>query len=196
MSFRRTTTARRALAAAAFTAGLVLTMTGCGGGGDEGDGKPKDPSASASAGKEDSAEPSRSADPGAQPIAESKDGDVTVSILTATRDEGGFVSVTGTVRNDGSGSWMAANWQSDERELAVNGGSLSGASLVDQQGKKKYLVLRDTTGRCLCTKFSRLRSGETATWYAQFPAPPQGTDSLSFQVGAMPPAPIDLTEGE
>ncbi|MET9493380.1 hypothetical protein [Streptomyces sp. NPDC006552] len=196
MSFRRTTTTRRALAAAAFTTGLVLAVGGCGGGGDEGDGKPKDSTTSASAGKGDSPEPSRSADPGGEALAESKDGDVTVSILTATRDEGGFVSVTGTVRNDGSGSWMAANWQSDERELAVNGGSMSGASLVDQQGKKKYLVLRDTTGRCLCTKFSRLRSGETATWYAQFPAPPDGTDSLSFQVGAMPPASIELTEGE
>ncbi|MER7199217.1 MULTISPECIES: hypothetical protein [unclassified Streptomyces] len=106
------------------------------------------------------------------------------------------MTVSGTVRNDGSSSWLGADWQSDERELAANGGSLSGASLVDEQGKKKYLVLRDTNGRCLCTKFSRLRSGESATWFAQFPAPPEGTTKVSFQVGAMPPAPVEISEGE
>ncbi|MFI0237229.1 hypothetical protein [Streptomyces sp. NPDC016845] len=197
MNFRRTTTTRRALAAAAMTTGLVLAVTGCGGDGDGGGEKPTASRTSAPADKGDDQAPSESStESGEQVLAESKDGDVTVSINSATRDQGGFVSVTGTVRNDGSGSWMAANWQSDETELAVNGGSLSGASLVDQQGKKKYLVLRDTTGRCLCTKFTRLRSGDTATWYAQFPAPPEGTTEVSFQVGAMPPAPIEITEGD
>ncbi|MEU6395017.1 hypothetical protein [Streptomyces sp. NPDC046939] len=197
MNFRRTTTTRRALAAAALTTGLVLAVAGCGGDGDGGGEKPKDSRSSTSADKGNDEQPSApSTESSDKVLAESKDGDVTVSINSATRDQGGFVSVTGTVRNDGSGSWMAANWQSDETELAVNGGSLSGASLVDQKGKKKYLVLRDTTGRCLCTKFSRLRSGDTATWYAQFPAPPEGTDEVTFQVGSMPPAPIEITEGD
>ncbi|MFJ8820381.1 hypothetical protein ACIREE_01205 [Streptomyces sp. NPDC102467] len=196
MNFRRTTTTRRALAAAAITTGLVLSAVGCGGDGGGGSGKPTGPSASASPDKGDGGQRPESADPSDKILAESKDGDVTVSITSATRDEGGFVSVAGSVRNDGSSSWMGANWQSDENELAVNGGSLSGASLVDQQGKKKYLVLRDTTGRCLCTKFSRLRPGASENWYAQFPAPPEGTTKLSFQVGAMPPAPIEITEGD
>ena len=80
---------------------------------------------------------------------------------------------------------------------AKNGGSVAGASLVDQAGKKKYLILRDTEGRCLCTRFARgSKPGESADWFAQFPAPPEGTTKVSFQVGSMPPASIELSEGE
>lgn len=196
MNLRRTTTTRRALAAVALTTGLVLSVAGCGGGdGGEKDSPKGSPKAS-SADKGDDAQPSSPESPADKVLAEAKDGDVTLTITSAVRDQGGFVNVAGTVRNDGSGSWMGADWQSDESELAVNGGSLSGASLVDQQGKKKYLVLRDTTGRCLCTKFNRLRSGDSASWYAQFPAPPEGTSEVTFQVGAMPPAAIEISEAE
>ncbi|WP_372348830.1 hypothetical protein [Streptomyces sp. KL116D] len=194
MNLRRTTTTRRALAAVAITTGLVLSVAGCGGDGDGG--QPKSSSTSAPAEKDTDPKQPESESPSDKTLAETKDGDLTVTITSATRDQGGFVNVTGTVRNGGNSSWMGAEWQSDERELAVNGGSLSGASLIDTQGKKKYLVLRDTTGRCLCTKFSRLRAGDSASWYAQFPAPPEGTTEVTFQVGSMPPAPIEISEGE
>ncbi|MFI7008987.1 hypothetical protein [Streptomyces sp. NPDC050145] len=195
MNLRRTTTTRRTLAALALTTGLLLSVAGCGGDGDGEEDSPKGSPTSASADK-DGGKPSSSETPTDQVLAESKDGDITVTITSAVRDQGGFVNVNGTVRNDGSRSWMGAEWQSEETELAVNGGSMSGASLVDQAGKKKYLVLRDTTGRCLCTKFTRLRSGDSASWYAQFPAPPEGTSEVTFQVGAMPPAAIEISEGE
>ncbi|WP_055569984.1 hypothetical protein [Streptomyces atriruber] len=197
MEIRRTATTRRAMTAVAITTGLVLTVAGCGGGGD--DEKPE------KAGRSSSAETDRGdeeAEKGGTPsadqvLAEAKDGDVGVRILSASRDGGGFVTVSGTVTNNGSRSWMGANWASDERELRSNGGSLSGAALVDNEGKKKYLVLRDTSGRCLCTKFNgRVKQGETASWFAQFPAPPEGTDKVTFQVGSMPPAPIEIAEGE
>lgn len=130
-------------------------------------------------------------------LATAKDGDISVSITSAVRDGGGFVTVSGTVKNDGSQSWLGANWASDERELRSNGGSLSGASLVDNEGKKKYLILRDTSGRCLCTKFNgQITPGGTANWYAQFPGPPESTTSVDFQVGSMPPATIELSEDE
>jgi hypothetical protein len=41
-----------------------------------------------------------------------------------------------------------------------------------------------------------VNEGETAQWFAQFPAPPEGTTSVDFQVGSMPPATIELSEGE
>ncbi|MEV3871787.1 hypothetical protein [Streptomyces sp. NPDC049906] len=104
--------------------------------------------------------------------------------------------MSGSVRNNGSDSWLGENWKSDERELRSNGGSLAGASIVDRVGKKKYLVLRDTSGKCLCTKFALLRSGESASWFAQFPAPPEGTTEVDFQVGSMPPAAIEISGGE
>ncbi|MEU8954233.1 hypothetical protein AB0C93_08010 [Streptomyces sp. NPDC048518] len=198
MDIRRTTLTRRAMTAVAITTGLVLTVAGCGGGGGDDDKPDKTGSSSSATEGEDEGEPKESdAPPADKVLAETKDGDVGVKITSALRDGGGFVTVSGTVTNNGSRSWMGASWASDERELRSNGGSLSGASLVDNKGKKKYLVLRDTSGRCLCTKFDgRVKQGETANWFAQFPAPPEGSSTVTFQVGGMPPAPIEISEGE
>ncbi|MEU1039006.1 hypothetical protein ACFYP4_18435 [Streptomyces sp. NPDC005551] len=196
MIFRRTTKGRRALNAVAIAAGLLLTVAGCGGGEDkESDkGASSPPAASNSGGGSKEPKPAE-----ANPVlAEVKgEGGLTLTISSAKRDEGGFVTVEGTLVNGTGKAWSVGSWRGDERELAKNGGSMAGANLVDQKGKKKYLVLRDTSGRCLCTQFSGgVRQGETAQWFAQFPAPPEGTSKVSFQVGAMPPASVELSEGE
>ncbi|MCX5278823.1 hypothetical protein [Streptomyces sp. NBC_00198] len=196
MDLRHAMMGRRAMTAVAITTGLLLTVAGCGGSG--GDDKSNESSAASSptASQDDGGSKESSTTSADKVLATAKDGDITVTINSAQRDQGGFVTVAGQVTNGGSSSWLGADWQSNETELAGNGGSLSGASLVDEKGKKKYLVLRDTSGRCLCTKFSRLRPGDTASWFAQFPAPPDGTDTVSFQVGALPPTSVDLSEGE
>ncbi|MEV3861132.1 hypothetical protein AB0J38_43345 [Streptomyces sp. NPDC050095] len=198
MNLRRTTTTRRALTAVAITTGLVLSVAGCGGGGDgKTDAKAStSPTGTSSGDKQD--EPTTQPSSSDEPLAEVKGGEVTLSVTSASRDQGGFVTVSGKVANSGGKFWIAADWRGDERELSKNGASLAGASLIDETGKKKYLVLRDTEGRCLCTKFEGggVAAGQSASWYAQFPAPPAGTTKVTFQVGAMPPAPIELTEGE
>jgi hypothetical protein len=197
MNFRHTMRGRRALTAVAITAGLVLTVAGCGGGDDDGKSGSSSSAPAKSDGGGDKQDKESSAASSGETLATAKDGDITVTVTSAERDAGGFVTVSGTVKNDGDRSWLGANWASDERELRSNGGSLSGASLVDNEGKKKYLVLRDTSGRCLCTKFSgQISPGDNASWYAQFPAPPEGTTKVSFQVGSMPPASLELSEGE
>jgi hypothetical protein len=196
MDFRHTMKGRRALTAVAITTGLVLTVAGCGGGDDSGSDKSASPSSPAKSDGGGDKQASQ-APPAQQALAEVKGDGLTLAVTSATRDEGGFVTVEGTVTNGSGGAWVAADWRGDERELSKNGGSVAGASLVDQAGKKKYLILRDTEGRCLCTRFSgALRSGETTEWFAQFPAPPEGTTKVSFQVGGMPPASIELSEGE
>lgn len=188
---------RRSGKALAGTVIALCALVACGGGGD----KKNEPAQNTSqvAGPTTSNSPSEAApsDGNAQPIAEGKSGDRSVTITSALRGAGGYVTVSGTVTNNGSGSWLGADWQSDETELASNGGSLAGASLVDNAARKKYLVLRDTKGHCLCTKFDgRVRSGQTVDWFAQFPAPPASTKKVTFQVGSMPPAEIPLSEAQ
>ncbi|MGB8943923.1 MAG: hypothetical protein WCD21_27395 [Streptomyces sp.] len=200
MNIRHAIKTRRAMTAVAITTGLVLTVSGCGGGGD--DDKPKsEKSASSSGGKEDSGdeqdkEPQQPAED--TTLAEVKgEGGLTLKVTSAKRDEGGFLTVEGTVTNGGSKPWVAASWRGDEKELTKNGGSIAGASLVDTEGKKKYLILRDTEGRCLCTRFTGgVLSGQSVDWFAQFPAPPAETNKVAFQVGAMPPASIEISESE
>ena len=197
MDLRRTMKGRRALSTVAITTALLFAVVGCGGGDDGKSDKgtsSSTPSAGASAtgGKESKAPEANEA------LAEVKgENGITLSISSAKRDQGGFVTVEGTVTNGTGGALAMGNWRGDERELAKNGGSMAGASLVDPEGKKKYLVLRDTSGRCLCTQFTGgVGEGATSQWFAQFPAPPSGTTKVDFQVGSMPPASIELTEGE
>ncbi|MFE9994389.1 hypothetical protein [Streptomyces avermitilis] len=197
MDFRHTTKGRRALSAVAITTGLLLAVSGCGGGGD---GKSDKGTSTASA-------PAKSSSDGGSKETESPESDtvlaevkgengLTLAITSAKRDSGGFVTVEGAVTNNTDSIWVAASWRGDERELSKNGASIAGASLIDQKGKKKYLILRDTSGRCLCTQFTGgVRQGATAQWFAQFPAPPEGTTKVSFQVGGMPPASIEISEG-
>ncbi|MFJ2257807.1 hypothetical protein ACIOKD_05575 [Streptomyces sp. NPDC087844] len=197
MNIRRTTKGRTVLTAVAITTGLVLTVAGCGGGGDE-EGSDKNTSSSSPAKNDGGDDKESSESPSAQQVlAEVKSGGLTLAVTSVKRDDGGFVTVGGTVTNNSGKSWVAADWRGDERELAGNGGSIAGASLVDQTGKKKYLVLRDTEGRCLCTRFTGgVQSGETTEWFAQFPAPPEDATKVSFQVGSMPPASVEISEGE
>ncbi|WP_329364819.1 hypothetical protein [Streptomyces sp. NBC_01483] len=198
MDFRHTMKGRRALSTVAITTGLLLTVAGCGGGGggssDKGALSPSAPARSSAGG---GTTPSKTPD-SAAPLAEVKGGNgLTLTVTSAKRDEGGFVTVEGTVTNNTGALWVAAEWLGDESELARNGGSIAGASLIDQKGKKKYLILRDTSGRCLCTQFTGgVSQGATTQWFAQFPAPPADTTNVDFQVGSMPPASIQISDGE
>ncbi|KUL47329.1 hypothetical protein [Streptomyces sp. NRRL S-1521] len=196
MNTRRTMMARRAMSAVVITTGLVLTVAGCGGGEDDKSGE--NSSAKPSSTKHGDGERNTSEAPDTEKaLAEVKSNGITLTVTSATRDQGGFLTVNGKVTNGTSGIWVGSEWRSDENELKKNGGSLAGASVVDQQGKKKYLVLRDTGGRCLCTKFEGgINEGQTVDWFAQFPAPPEGTAEVQFQVPTMPPAPIELSDGE
>ncbi|MFG2310805.1 hypothetical protein ACGFS9_19335 [Streptomyces sp. NPDC048566] len=197
MDLRHTLKGHWTVAVVAITTGLLLTVSGCGGGDGDGDSKASAPPVSSTRGGgagDRKESPSESPD---QVLAEVKGDDVTLTIASAVRDDGGFVTVSGRVTNNGGQFWIASNWRGDERELSRNGASLAGAALVDSKGKKKYLVLRDTQGRCLCTKFDGggVDVGKSADWFAQFPAPPADTGTVDFQVGSMPPASIEISEG-
>lgn len=199
MDFRHTKKSRRALSTVAITAGLLVAVAGCGGGGDDDNKASSTGSSSTPTAKnqgDDGKEQSQA--PAADPVlAEVKAGGLTLQVTSAARDEGGFVTVEGKVTNGTGAPWVGADWRGDENELVKNGGSIAGASLLDTAGKKKYLVLRDTEGRCLCTRFTGgVGTGDTTEWFVQFPAPPESTTKVDFQVGSMPPASIEITEGE
>ncbi|MEU4083811.1 hypothetical protein AB0F76_05930, partial [Streptomyces aureus] len=127
MDLRHTMKGRRAVAAVAISTGLLLTVSGCGGGGD-GD-KPKAVSSTSSSDKgggDDAkqASPTASQD---QVLAEVKgENGITLTVTSAKRDEGGFVTVEGTVTNNTDSVWIAADWRGDERELSKNGASIAG----------------------------------------------------------------------
>ncbi|EFG64726.1 secreted protein [Streptomyces sp. SPB074] len=192
----------KAVVAFSFVAAIGLTLVSCGGGGDEGgDSKKESRSSAPTTNGEDRPSPPAAQPPSEEPeetLAEVKGGqELDLKITRAQRDAAGFLTVSGSVTNGSGNAWTAADWRGDERELRDNGGSIAGASLVDAAAKKRYLVLRDTQGRCLCTRFvGGVNPGATTDWFAQFPAPPASTKKVTFQVGSMPPAEIPLSEAQ
>ncbi|MFD5100994.1 hypothetical protein [Streptomyces albidochromogenes] len=199
MNVRQTMKARRTLTAVALATGLVLTVAGCGGDGGE---KPEAVSSSKATEGNEAEDKPKGEEPKApeeQVLAEVRGGadNTTLTINTAVRDEGGFLTVSGKVKNGKGGSWNPTPWRGQEKELSGNSASMAGASLVDRAGKKKYLILRDTDGRCLCTQFSgAFKADEEQTWFAQFPAPPAETTKVDFQIADMPVAAIEISDGE
>jgi hypothetical protein len=192
---------RAAVAAAACTAAAALTLAGCGGG-SGGDARPRGeaaPRSGASAGRAGSAagDDAKASSERTRVLARLKgEKDVVVTVDKATRDSGGFVTVSGAIANNGPESFNAVNWRGTEVALAGSGPSVAGAVLVDPAGKKRYYVLRDTEGKCLCTMgLVGIQPGETRPFFAQFPAPPASTTEVDFELPTMPPAKIQISEG-
>ncbi|MEU7040184.1 hypothetical protein AB0A77_03880 [Streptomyces varsoviensis] len=191
MSNRRMTKARRGAASLALAAGMAIAVTGCGGdsSGQKSDGESSPNSAAPQDGGKN--EPAAQA---AETIGEIKGPDgIAVVINSATRDSGGFVTVNATLTNHGSKPFTPLTWRSKETEMKSQS-SVSGASLVDSAGKKRYLVLRDTDGECLCTTgLVNIKPNESRPIFAQFPAPPQSVTQVDFQLPSMPTVNIKIT---
>lgn len=118
-----------------------------------------------------------------------------VSIASAERDAGGFLTVKGQLTNTSDASTIVPSRLSgDETEVVKHGNSLGGATLVDSVGKKRYYVLRDTDGRPLTTAgLSNIGAGRSIPVFMQFPAPPASTTDVSFQLPTFEPATLKLS---
>ncbi|GAA4783430.1 hypothetical protein [Streptomyces ziwulingensis] len=192
MSVRFTTKARRGAAGLAVVAGLALGVVGCGGGGDD-DEKPE---ASSSASETSGSQPSTQENESDEPLADLKGPrGLQLAVTAAERDSGGFVTVSGDMKNDGAKTAnVPSQLSGNETEIIRNGRSLGGATLVDSKGKKRYYVLRDTDGRPLTTtNFPALKSGESLPVFMQFPAPAAGVTEVTLQLPMFSTATITIS---
>lgn len=192
MSIRFTTKARKGMVAMTVAAGLALGVAGCGGGGDD----DKKPEASASSSQDRGSDPSAQEGQEGAPLAEMKGPDgLVLQVTSAVRDSGGFLTVNGTMKNDGAKTVVVpAVLRGDETEIIRHGRSLGGATLVDSKSKKRYYVLRDTDGRPLTTTdLTSIKSGESVPVFMQFPSPPTGTSEVTFQLPSFATAAIQIS---
>jgi len=199
MSMWRTSRAAQGIAAAALTVGLALSAAGCGSG-DDGDGGDDGKSSESSQGQDKSGQAGGSQDQGEEgvpeePIVEVKNqAGVVLGVMEIRRDSGGFVTLNGELENTGEESYLDTHlWAGSEE--GVDKTSLMGATLVDGDGKKRYYALRDTDKRCLCTSgLGILEAGKTVPVYIQFPAPPDDTTEVEFQLPTFPPVTVEITD--
>ena len=104
-----------------------------------------------------------------------------VVITSLKRDAGGTVTVRFQLINDG------------EKEVSTYGvfGEYFGLeylSLVDTANKKKYLVVKDSAGGCLCSNFKAdVVPGSRFNLWAKFPAPPDTVQKITVVIPTFEP---------
>ncbi|MFB7132371.1 hypothetical protein ACFCZY_11955 [Streptomyces sp. NPDC056237] len=204
MSIRRSTKSRRAVAAVSLAAALALAVAGCGT--DGGGGKTNDAGASPSStptkpseedkgAKQEDTAAGDNVDPNAKLArVNGRDGLVLV-VNEVKRDNGGFVTVSGVIKNESGDPSSGSQWSGNESVIAAkNPNSVAGATLVDKVGKKRYYILRDTDGRCLCTTgLTAFSAGESVSVFMQFPAPPATSTEVDFTLPTFATASLKIS---
>ncbi|MGA4865295.1 hypothetical protein ACPB9J_21865 [Streptomyces lavendulocolor] len=116
-------------------------------------------------------------------------------VHSAVRDSGGFLTVSGTLKNTTSQLLVGkAQWSGTEVNVTRTGPSFAGATLVDKTEKKRYYVLRDTEGYPLTTTgVTSVKAGGSVAVFAQFPAPPASVSQVDLQIPLMPVATIEIS---
>ncbi|MER5869389.1 hypothetical protein [Streptomyces sp. NPDC002044] len=197
MSIRHTVKVRGG-ATMAVAAVLALTLAGCGGADGKSDSKEpaKTSAAQPSSGSSPSAPEGGNSTAPVQVLATvNGESGIVLTINSVAREAGGFVTVNGQIKNTGNQQFVKTGaWRGGERELSGSGESVAGATLVDKAGKKRYYVLRDTDGRCLCTTgVAGIDVGATVPFFAQFPAPPPATTDVDFTLPTFATAAVKIS---
>ncbi|MFF3299582.1 hypothetical protein [Streptomyces sp. NPDC002908] len=185
MSIRHTTSSRRAAAIVSLTVAMAFAVAGCGGD----DGGAKDAASSTSskpASGDGESKPDTAAGENVDPnvkLAEVRGRDGFLLVVNEVkRDSGGFITVSGEIKNTSETQLNASGMEGAETALvAKNPNSVAGATLVDKAGKKRYYVLRDTDNRCLCTTgMLSISPGQSNPIFMQFPATPATSNEVDF----------------
>ena len=96
------------------------------------------------------------------------------------RDEGGTVTLRFQVVNDGNTS---------QPMYQLIGNSLDGhAHLIDAANKKKYLVVKDSSGKCECAPIrENVEKGSPINLWVKFPAPPESVQKVTVVIDGFEP---------
>ncbi len=199
MSIRYVRSMRRTGAAALLIGTLALSVAACGGD-DKNDAGNKAPSSSSAAPEAGDKKPAGEGqtDTDSDKILATVKGAMGIDMVihTAQRDQGGFLTLTGELKNtSGSRVVTPVEWSGKEEAVVATGPSLAAMTLVDSQAKKRYYVLRDTNDRPLTTTNydSGIDAGASLPFFAQFPAPAPTTSEVSVQFPGFSSATIEIS---
>jgi hypothetical protein len=113
-------------------------------------------------------------------VAEGEKAGHKITIRDLKRDDGGTVTLRFRMSNDN---------EKPEGIYQLLGGYLDDrVHLIDAANKKKYLVVKDSSGKCECTavKGNVTKDGPVNLW-AKFPAPPESVQKITVVVGGFEP---------
>ena len=119
-------------------------------------------------------------------FAEGETPDVRVEVRDLKRGDGDTVTLRLRLVNE-SGDVFDASCSLREYGANDNCGTFSGAYLLDAANKKKYLVVRDTEGVCVCSGIAGLDDGKKTNIWATYPAPPLDVTAMTVIVPLFEP---------
>jgi hypothetical protein len=170
---------------------VALSLTGCGKLGED---KTSNMNAPASPASSPAAEGGRAgsvptgtdaATVSAGAVLATSDGDkpgIRVEVLELKRTSGNTVNLKFAMIND-SDKDLAFSYNYGEGGRTGDFNSVAGAHLIDAEGQKKYFVVRDTEGACLCSRgLSDIKPKTRANLWAKFPAPPDEVQKITVVI--------------
>jgi len=121
--------------------------------------------------------------PGGIASADGETNGVKVVVQELKRTSGGTLSLKFAITNGSEKSVGSGYEFADKDHEIIDHGSVGGVQLIDEAGKKKYFVVRDTEGKCVCSqKIKDVKPGETENFWARFPAPPDTVAKITVIV--------------
>jgi len=104
-----------------------------------------------------------------------------VEVVSLKREDGGTVTLTFRLHNDTDKS---ADFACELRESGNEScRQVSGVHLIDGANRKKHLVVRDSTGACVCsTTLTSVQPKGSVNLWAKFPAPPENAQKVTVIV--------------
>lgn len=102
-------------------------------------------------------------------------------LMELKRISGGMLMLRMALVNTSSAPMSLATEYTDSNTGDVY--SVSGVTLIDPVNKKKYFVVRDAAGHCVCSEgLKDLKPGDRAMAWARFPAPPEDLQKISVMI--------------
>ena len=169
--------------------GLLVTFLGCGKAGENKPASSNEPARSTGSnpqtGSPANAPAATPAAPAAVVIA-TADGEkagTRVEITELKRSSDNNLTLKFAMVNDGPANLSFGYDYGDEGNHIKDYDSIGGVNLVDNAGKKKYFVVRDTENNCLCSRGIKDVSAKSrSNLWAKFPAPPDDVQKISIVI--------------
>jgi hypothetical protein len=107
-------------------------------------------------------------------IVEGTEAGVRMEVLGLTRDEGGLLTLRLAFVNESGGQIKNSAFPGK--------GNVENFALLDNTNRRKYLVVRDSGGGCLCTSLNPFNASDPGrrVFWAKFGSPPASVDHVTL----------------
>jgi hypothetical protein len=129
-----------------------------------------------------------------QLVAESQVPGMKIEIRDLKRDEGGTLTLRFQLTNEKDTEVPLRQFAGESSDWGSDYTYVSGMYLLDMTNKKKYLVVRDSGKKCICSllSYGSIGAGSKVNLWAKFPAPPENVRKVSVMFPNFEPVDVPI----